>query len=37
VDDNEVNVEAARSLGMSAVHFRDTEQALENIEAALRQ
>jgi putative hydrolase of the HAD superfamily len=35
VDDTEVNCEAARALGMSAVHFRDTEQALEQMAAAL--
>ena len=36
VDDVEVNVEAARSLGMSAVHFRDNDQAIGEIDAALR-
>lgn len=36
VDDVGVNVEAARSLGMSAVHFRDNDQAIGEIEAALR-
>jgi len=35
VDDVEVNVEAARELGMAAVHFRDNEQAIADIEAAL--
>jgi putative hydrolase of the HAD superfamily len=35
VDDNELNCEAARSLGMSAVHFRSNEQAIPEIEAAL--
>jgi putative hydrolase of the HAD superfamily len=35
VDDTEVNCEAARALGMSAVHFRDTEQALTQMAAAL--
>lgn len=35
VDDNEVNVDAARELGMSAVHFRDAEQARAEVEAAL--
>jgi putative hydrolase of the HAD superfamily len=35
VDDNEVNVEAARELGMSAVHFRDAEQAIAEVEALL--
>jgi epoxide hydrolase-like predicted phosphatase len=36
VDDVEVNCEAARELGMTAVHFRDNEQAIEEIRAALR-
>jgi putative hydrolase of the HAD superfamily len=35
VDDLDVNVEAARALGMTAVHFRDTAQAIAEIEAAL--
>jgi epoxide hydrolase-like predicted phosphatase len=35
VDDVEVNVEAARQVGMTAVHFRDNEQAIGEIEAAL--
>ena len=35
VDDVEVNVDAARELGMAAVHFRSTEQAIRDIEAAL--
>jgi putative hydrolase of the HAD superfamily len=35
VDDVEVNIEAARELGMSAVHFIDNEQALPEIRAAL--
>jgi putative hydrolase of the HAD superfamily len=35
VDDNEVNVQAAAELGMSAVHFRDTEQARAELEALL--
>jgi putative hydrolase of the HAD superfamily len=33
VDDNEVNVEAARELGMTAVHFRENEQARAELEA----
>ena len=33
VDDNEVNVEAARNLGMAAVHFRSNEQAIPEIRA----
>ena len=35
IDDNEVNAEAARQLGMHAVHFRSTEQAIAEIRAAL--
>jgi putative hydrolase of the HAD superfamily len=35
VDDVEVNVEAARELGMSAVHFVDNEQAIPEIESHL--
>lgn len=35
VDDVELNCEAARELGMSAVWFRETEQSIEEIEAAL--
>jgi putative hydrolase of the HAD superfamily len=33
VDDNELNVEAARELGMTAVHFRSNEQAIPEIRA----
>jgi putative hydrolase of the HAD superfamily len=33
VDDNEQNVEAARELGMAAVHFRETDQAIAEIRA----
>jgi putative hydrolase of the HAD superfamily len=36
VDDMEVNCEAARSLGMRAVHFMDTDQAIAELERALR-
>jgi epoxide hydrolase-like predicted phosphatase len=36
VDDVEVNCDAARELGMRAVHFRSTEQAIEEMDAALR-
>ncbi len=36
VDDVEVNCEAARSLGMRAVRFHDSEQAIREIEAALQ-
>jgi putative hydrolase of the HAD superfamily len=35
VDDNELNVEAARELGMHAVHFRSTDQAIEEIRKLL--
>ena len=35
VDDIEVNCEAARKAGMTAVHFRDNEQAIAEIRAAL--
>jgi putative hydrolase of the HAD superfamily len=37
IDDIEINCVAARDLGMHAVHFRTTEQAIEETEAALRQ
>jgi putative hydrolase of the HAD superfamily len=36
VDDVEVNIEAARESGMTAVHFRESEQAIGEIESALR-
>jgi HAD superfamily hydrolase (TIGR01509 family) len=35
IDDVELNCKAARELGMEAVWFRSTEQAIEEIEAAL--
>jgi putative hydrolase of the HAD superfamily len=35
VDDVEVNIEAARQLGMQAVHFRTNDQAVPEIEAAV--
>jgi putative hydrolase of the HAD superfamily len=35
VDDNELNVEAARKLGMRAVHFRSNQQAIPEIRSAL--
>jgi putative hydrolase of the HAD superfamily len=35
VDDNELNVEAARKLGMRAVLFESNEQAIPEIRAAL--
>jgi putative hydrolase of the HAD superfamily len=36
IDDVEVNCEGARKLGIEAIRFRSTEQAIENTEAALR-
>ena len=36
VDDNEGNVEAARALGMHAVHFRSNEQAIPELRRELR-
>jgi putative hydrolase of the HAD superfamily len=35
VDDNELNIEAARDLGLHAIHFRSNEQAIPEIRAAL--
>jgi putative hydrolase of the HAD superfamily len=35
VDDVEVNVAAARELGMRAIHFRDNDQAIGEIRAEL--
>jgi putative hydrolase of the HAD superfamily len=35
LDDTEINCDAARALGMQAVHFRSTAQAIAEIEAAL--
>ena len=35
VDDIEINCEAARELGMRAVHYRDADQAIGEVEAAL--
>ena len=35
IDDTDVNCDAARELGMSAVHYRDTDQATCEIRAAL--
>ena len=35
IDDVEVNIEAARELGLRAVHFRDNEQAIAEIESEL--
>jgi len=35
VDDIEVNIDAARALGMGAVHYRDNPQAIREIEAAV--
>jgi putative hydrolase of the HAD superfamily len=36
IDDVEVNCEGARQIGMRAIRFRSTHQAVEEIEAALR-
>ena len=36
IDDTELNCDAARKLGMSAVHYRDNEQAIGEISRALR-
>jgi epoxide hydrolase-like predicted phosphatase len=36
IDDIEINCDAARELGMHAIWFRSTAQAVEEIEAALR-
>jgi putative hydrolase of the HAD superfamily len=36
IDDIEVNCDAARRLGINAIRFRSTDQAIEEIEAALR-
>ncbi len=36
IDDIDVNCEGARQLGMQAVRFRSTDQAIADIEAALR-
>jgi putative hydrolase of the HAD superfamily len=35
VDDIDLNCDAAREAGMHAVHFRDTEQAVADLEALL--
>jgi len=35
VDDVEINYQAARELGIQAIHFRTTDQAIQEIEAAL--
>ena len=35
VDDIEINCEAARELGITAVQYRDNEQAIAEIRAAL--
>jgi putative hydrolase of the HAD superfamily len=37
VDDVELNCEGARQLGITAIRFRSTEQAIEQIEAALHE
>jgi putative hydrolase of the HAD superfamily len=36
IDDVEINCQGARELGMPAIHFRSTDQAIDAIEAALR-
>jgi putative hydrolase of the HAD superfamily len=36
IDDLELNCDAARRLGMTAIWFRSSEQAIDDIEAALR-
>ena len=36
IDDTDVNCDAARELGMSAVRYRDNDQAIAEIRAALR-
>lgn len=36
VDDMAINVDAANELGLSGVHFRETEQAIAEVEALLR-
>ena len=36
IDDIEINCQGAREIGMQAIHFRSTDQAIEAIEAALR-
>jgi putative hydrolase of the HAD superfamily len=36
IDDVEVNCDGARELGLTAIRFRSTEQAIEEIETALR-
>lgn len=35
IDDGEPNVEGARAVGMTAIHFRDNDQAIAEIQAAL--
>jgi HAD superfamily hydrolase (TIGR01509 family) len=35
IDDIDVNCDAARALGMAAVQFRSTEQAIADVDAAL--
>jgi putative hydrolase of the HAD superfamily len=35
LDDLEVNVDAARALGMHGIHFADTEQAISDLESVL--
>jgi putative hydrolase of the HAD superfamily len=35
IDDTDVNCDAARELGMTAVHYRDNDQAIPEIRGAL--
>jgi len=35
IDDVELNCQGARELGMEAIHFSETDQAIEAVEAAL--
>jgi putative hydrolase of the HAD superfamily len=35
IDDTDVNCDAARELGMSAIHYRDNDQAIAEIRSAL--
>ena len=36
IDDTDVNCDTARELGMSAVHYRENDQAIAEIRAALQ-
>jgi putative hydrolase of the HAD superfamily len=37
LDDNEANIVAARALGIHAIHCRETEQAIRDVQACLRE